>query len=102
MRCFLLLLAVALVGAACEEDMGQDSWVTVDNRTDQRLYVDYEGATDDSPIGWVEAGESARVAVDACASAALEARAGAVDGPVVAMRSEDAAQDCVETWVVEP
>ena len=57
---------------------------------------------DDSPIGWVEANGQGLLPVDACGIKALEARVGAVDGPVVATRSAEDALDCAGTWVIEP
>ena len=102
----VILLAVVALATACEEDMGQDAWVTVDNRVDERVYVDYavtpgEGP-DDSPIGWVEADGQGLLPVDACGIKALQARVGAVDGPVLATRSVQDASDCAGTWVIEP
>ena len=102
----VVILAIVALATACEEDMGQDAWVKVDNRGDERMYVDYavkpgEGP-DDSPIGWVEANGQGLLSVDACGIKALEARVGAVDGPVVATRSAQDALDCADTWVIEP
>ena len=102
----LVLLAVAAMATACQEDMGQDAWITVDNRGDERVYVDYAvepgESPDDAPIGWIDGNEEGLVSVDACGTKALEARVGTVDGPVVATRSAEDAEDCVETWVIEP
>ena len=102
----VILVAVVVLATACEEDMGQDAWITVDNKGDERVYVDYAvkpgESPDDAPIGWVEANGQGLLPVDACGIKALEARVGAVDGPVVATRSAKDAQGCADTWVIEP
>jgi hypothetical protein len=100
------LLAIVALATACEEDMGQDAWVRVDNQGDKRVYVDYAlksgESPDDAPIGWVEAYGDGLLPVDACGTKALEARVGATNGPVVATRSAKAAHTCAATWVIEP
>lgn len=100
------LLAIVVLTTACQEDMGQDAWIKVDNRADERVYIDYSSASGDAPdddvLGWFEAHEEGLLPVDACGTAALEARMGATDGPVIATRSAADAQGCAAAWVIDP
>lgn len=97
-----LLLVTALGG--CQEDMGSEDWLVVDNRTDSEVFVTDAGVTGSGYLGSVGAGSSAfgAGAVDRCEARALVAHAGSPDGPVVARRTAADGEACVRTWVVGP
>ena len=97
-----LLLTVALGG--CEEDMGSEDWLIVDNRTDSEVFVTDAGATGSGYLGSIGAGSSGfgAGAVDRCEARALVAHAGSAEGPVVARRTAVDGEACVEPWVIGP
>jgi hypothetical protein len=97
-----LLLVAALGG--CQEDLGSEDWLIVDNRTDTEVFVTDAGATGSSHLGSVGAGSSGfgAGAVDRCDARALVAHAGSPDGPVVARRTAADGEACVKTWVIGP
>ena len=51
------LLLVAALGA-CQEDLGSEDWLIVDNRTDSEVFVTDTGATGSSHLGSVRAGRA--------------------------------------------
>lgn len=97
-----LLMVTALGG--CQEDMGSEDWLVVDNRTDSEVFVTDAGATGSGYLGSVGAGSRAfgAGAVDRCEARALVAHAGSPDGRVVARRTAADGEACVRTWVVGP
>jgi hypothetical protein len=98
-----VVVAAAALLSACEEDMGQGDWVLVVNDTDERVYVEDPDRPGQGYRVAVEPGETARApTVDKCDLVELVAHSGSEDGPVVATRPLEQAQDCTETWVVVP
>ena len=101
----------ALVG--CEEDMGTEDWLIVDNRTDSEVFItdadidrrnslrDNE-ATGFDILGSVGAGSQGwgAGAVEHCDARALIAHAKSPDGLVLARRTKADGQACVKTWVI--
>lgn len=108
-----LLLMAALVG--CEEDMGTEDWLIVDNRTDSEVFITDAGTdlrnslrgnetTGFDILGSIGAGSQGwgAGAVEQCDARALIAHGGSPDGPVVARRPKADGQACVKTWVIGP
>ena len=98
-----LLLAAGILLTGCEEDMGQDDWLVVENTTDERIFVMERGITEPSLlVVGLEPGENGRASLDPCDTTELVAHSGSVTGPVVATRGGAEYRDSVESWVIGP
>ena len=97
----LALLAAGLLLAGCEEDMGQDDWLRIQNNTGERVYVQEGDQTGDGYLIGVGPGESEPFEHEVCDSE-LVARSATTDGPVVGTRPPDEQGDCTGTWVIGP
>jgi hypothetical protein len=101
MRRLLVLLAAGVVLTGCEEDMGQDDWLRIDNTTSERVYVQEGDRTGDDYLIGVGPGESELApGHDACDDSELVAHSGSTSGPVIATRSSGEGRDCIGTWVI--
>ncbi len=97
-----VLLAVVALTSACEEDMGQDDWLWIENTTSERVYVQESGTTGGAYVIGIEPGDLDLSSVERCDDTELVARSGSTTGPVVAIRSPDEGRDCTITWVIAP
>ena len=101
MRGLLASLTAGMLLTGCEEDMGQDDWLRIENATGERVYVQERDKPRDDYLIGVAPGESDLAAHDRCDDTELIARSGSASGPVVATRPPDDGRDCTPTWVIE-
>lgn len=98
-RMFLFGCSVVFL-AGCEEDMGQDDWLWIENTTGDRVYVQELGKPGDDYLIGVGPGERDLFAHERCDDTELIARSGSTSGPVVATRPQNEGRDCASTWVI--
>ena len=98
----LALLAAGLLLTGCEEDMGQDDWLRIQNNTGERVYVQEGDQTGDGYLIGVGPGETELFSHEVCDESELVAHSGSTSGPVVGTRPPEQQGDCTGTWVIGP
>lgn len=102
-RSLLFVLAAGVLLTGCEEDMGQDNWLRIENNTGERVYVLDTDEADDDYIAGIGPGQSGFAAAhERCDDSELVAHSGSITGPVVATRSPEEGRDCTSPWVIGP